>query len=391
MKLRVLAFVFLWLVVDYFFFTAVRTVSDSYLVYMAYWLFDIGLIVLAVISFIQKKIALVTRLITILLLTFISKFFTGILLLGVDIFRQFAGSDSRNIALTGSLIFLSFVFIVLLILVLYQSRHHYKIHRTTIYFSDLPEAFDGFTITQLSDIHAGSFTNAKGVQKGVDLINAQKSDIIIFTGDLVNNKAAEMDPWIDLFAKMKASYGMFSVLGNHDYGDYIAWESSTAKAQNLVRLKEIHKEIGFKLLLNESVSIQKNDASIGLIGVENWGKGNFHRYGDLNKAIVGVVNEPFKILMSHDPSHWDAIVAEYKPLVHLTLSGHTHGMQFGFEFMGIKWSPSKYIYQRWAGLYESFGRYLYVNRGFGFLGLKGRLGVWAEISVITLKKSTASI
>ena len=386
MKLRVLTFVFLWLVVDYFFFTAVRTVSDSYLVYMAYWLFDIGLIVLAVISFIQKKIALVTSLITILLLTFISKFFTGILLLGVDIFRQFTGSDSRNIALTGSLIFLSFVFIVLLILVLYQSRHHYKIHRTTIFFNDLPEEFDGFTITQLSDIHAGSFTNAKGVQKGVDMINAQKSDIIIFTGDLVNNKAAEMEPWIDIFAKMKAPYGMFSVLGNHDYGDYIAWESPTAKAQNLVRLKQIHKEIGFKLLLNESVSIQKNDASIGLVGVENWGKGNFHRYGDLNKAIVGVANEPFKILMSHDPSHWDAVVAGYKPLVHLTLSGHTHGMQFGFEFMGIKWSPSKYIYQRWAGLYESFGRYLYVNRGFGFLGLKGRLGVWAEISVITLKR-----
>lgn len=386
MKLRVLAFVLLWLVVDYFFFTAVRTVTDSHLMYTAYWLFDAVLIGMTVIGFMQKRIALVTRLITIFLLTFISKFFIGILLLSIDIFRHLAGFDSRSILITGSFIFLSFVFVLILILVLYQSRHHYKIHRTTISFSDLPEAFDGFTITQLSDIHAGSFTSTKGVQKGVSLVNEQKSDIIIFTGDLVNNKADEMEPWIDTFAQLNARYGMFSILGNHDYGDYVTWESKEAKAQNLERLKEIHQEMGFRLLLNESVSIQKEEDSIGIIGVENWGKGNFHRYGDLDKAITGVLNEPFKLLMSHDPSHWDAVVVDYNPLIHLTLSGHTHGMQFGFEFMGIKWSPSKYIYQRWAGLYESYGRYLYVNRGFGFLGLKGRLGVWAEISVITLKR-----
>ncbi len=387
MKLRVLAFVLLWLIVDYFFFTAVSTVTDSYLIYTAYWLFDVVLIAMTVKGFMQKKMALVTRLITILLLTFISKFFTGILLFSVDVFRQFVGYNARSILITGSLIFLSFVFILILILILYQSRHHYKIHRTTISYADLPEEFNGFTITQISDIHAGSFTSRKGVQKGVDLINAQKSDIIVFTGDLVNNKAAEMEPWVDTFSQLNAPYGMFSVLGNHDYGDYIAWKSQAKKAQNMLHLKQIHQEIGFRLLLNESVSIHKGNASIGIIGVENWGKGNFHRYGDLNKAITGVFNQPFKILMSHDPSHWDAVVADYKPLVHLTLSGHTHGMQFGFEFLGIKWSPSKYIYQRWAGLYESYGRYLYVNRGFGFLGLKGRLGVWAEISVITLKRA----
>lgn len=385
MKLRVLGFVFLWLIVDYFFFTAVRTVTDSYLIYTAYWLFDVVLIAMTVKGFMQKKMALVTRLITILLLTFISKFFTGILLFSVDAFRFFVGYNARSILITGSLIFLSFVFILILILILYQSRHHYKIHRTTISYADLPEEFDGFTITQISDIHAGSFTSKKGVQKGVNLVNAQKSDIIVFTGDLVNNKAAEMEPWVDTFSQLNAPYGMFSVLGNHDYGDYIAWKSQAAKVQNMLRLKQIHQEIGFRLLLNESVSIHKENASIGIMGVENWGKGNFHRYGDLDKAITGVLNQPFKILMSHDPSHWDAVVADYKPLVHLTLSGHTHGMQFGFEFLGIKWSPSKYIYQRWAGLYESYGRYLYVNRGFGFLGLKGRLGVWAEISVITLK------
>lgn len=386
MKLKILACVFAWLAVDYLFFTAVKTVTDNYLIYTAYWLFEVVLIGMSVFGMMQKKTGLVARLITILLLTFISKLFTGVLLLTIDIVRQFAGFESRSILITGSMIVLSLVFVLILMIVLRQSRHHYKIHKTTISFADLPEAFNGFTITQLSDIHAGSFTSKKGVQKGVNLVNAQNSDVIVFTGDLVNNSAAEMEPWIDTFAQLNAPYGMFSILGNHDYGDYIAWESPAVKEQNLIRLKEIHQEIGFQLLLNESVVIQKEDASVGLIGVENWGKGNFHRYGDLNNAIESVLQQPFKILLSHDPSHWDAVVTDYQPLIHLTLSGHTHGMQFGFEFMGIKWSPSKYIYQRWAGLYESYGRYLYVNRGFGFLGLKGRLGVWAEISVITLKR-----
>jgi len=386
MKLKILACVFAWLAVDYLFFTAVKTVTDNYLIYTAYWLFEVVLIGMSVFGMMQKKTGLVARLITILLLTYISKLFTGVLLLTIDIVRQFAGFESRSILITGSMIVLSLVFVLILMIVLRQSRHHYKIHKTTISFADLPEAFNGFTITQLSDIHAGSFTSKKGVQKGVNLVNAQNSDVIVFTGDLVNNSAAEMEPWIDTFAQLNAPYGMFSILGNHDYGDYIAWESPAVKEQNLIRLKEIHQEIGFQLLLNESVEIQKEDASVGLIGVENWGKGNFHRYGDLNKAIESVLQQPFKILLSHDPSHWDAVVTDYQPLIHLTLSGHTHGMQFGFEFMGIKWSPSKYIYQRWAGLYESYGRYLYVNRGFGFLGLKGRLGVWAEISVITLKR-----
>jgi len=386
MKLKILACVFAWLAVDYLFFTAVKTVTDNYLIYTAYWLFEVVLIGMSVFGMMQKKTGLVARLITILLLTYISKLFTGVLLLTIDIVRQFAGFESRSILITGSMIVLSLVFVLILMIVLRQSRHHYKIHKTTISFADLPEEFNGFTITQLSDIHAGSFTSKKGVQKGVNLVNAQNSDVIVFTGDLVNNSAAEMEPWIDTFAQLNAPYGMFSILGNHDYGDYIAWESPAVKEQNLIRLKEIHQEIGFQLLLNASVEIQKEDASVGLIGVENWGKGNFHRYGDLNKAIESVLQQPFKILLSHDPSHWDAVVTDYQPLIHLTLSGHTHGMQFGFEFMGIKWSPSKYIYQRWAGLYESYGRYLYVNRGFGFLGLKGRLGVWAEISVITLKR-----
>jgi hypothetical protein len=266
-------------------------------------------------------------------------------------------------------------------------RHRYKVHSITLKFPDLPEAFDGFTITQLSDIHAGSFTSVKGVEKGINLVNKQNSDLLLFTGDLVNNKASEMDPWKETFAKLKAPYGKYSVLGNHDYGDYARWESEEAKAANLVSLKHVHKHIGFKLLLNNSVKIQKDGQSIALIGVENWGKGGFHKYGSLTKAVADVHDDEFKILMSHDPSHWEAKTLEHEKHINLALAGHTHGMQFGIELFGFQWSPVKYMYPQWAGLYEKQGKYLYVNRGFGFLGFKGRLGIWPEITVITLKKA----
>jgi len=265
-------------------------------------------------------------------------------------------------------------------------RHRYKVHRLTLKFDDLPDAFDGFTITQLSDIHAGSFTSRKGVEKGITLVNKQNSDLLLFTGDLVNNKASEMAPWMETFGKLKAPFGKYSVLGNHDYGDYTSWESDTAKAQNLVRLKEVHKELGFKLLLNNAVQIKKDSAAIALIGVENWGKGGFHKYGSLTKAAANVADDEFKILMSHDPSHWEAKTLENSKHINLALAGHTHGMQFGIELFGFQWSPVKYVYPQWAGLYQRDGKYLYVNRGFGFLGFKGRLGIWPEITVITLKK-----
>jgi len=265
-------------------------------------------------------------------------------------------------------------------------RHHYKVHGTTLRFVDLPEAFDGFKITQLSDIHAGSFTSRRGVEKGINLVNKQKSDLILFTGDLVNNQASEMEPWIDTFSKLKASHGKYSVLGNHDYGDYMKWDSEAAQYANLARLKKVHKEIGFKLLLNEATQVEKDGQSIALIGVENWGKGSFHKYGDLTKAAESVADDEFKILMSHDPSHWEAKTLEHDKHINLTLAGHTHGMQFGIELFGFKWSPIKYMYQQWAGLYEQSKKYLYVNRGFGFLGFKGRIGMWPEIAVITLKR-----
>jgi predicted MPP superfamily phosphohydrolase len=268
-----------------------------------------------------------------------------------------------------------------------KGKYNFKVHNITLKFPDLPAKFHGFTITQLSDIHSGSFDNADAVRRGVALANAQNSDLLLFTGDIVNNKASEMEEWIDVFKELKAPYGKFSVFGNHDYGDYIDWPTAAMKKTNLDRLKEIHKETGFRLLLNENVKIEKDGESIVLAGVENWGLPPFPQYGNLQKALQGVDKNAFKILMSHDPSHFDAEVKHHDDHVHLTLAGHTHGMQFGIEIPGFKWSPVKYRYPKWAGLYESAQRYLYVNRGFGFLGFPGRVGIWPEITVIRLEKA----
>ncbi|MEO5910045.1 MAG: metallophosphoesterase [Pelobium sp.] len=279
-------------------------------------------------------------------------------------------------------------FVVMILLFAYgmiRGKYRYRVIKQVLYFDDLPKAFDGFTITQISDVHSGSFDSLKGVQKGIDLINAQGSDLFVFTGDLVNNKSSEIVPWIPMFATIKAKYGQFSILGNHDYGDYIQWSSELKKRENLDDLKRHHQKIGFKLLLDEHVELEKNGDKIILAGVENWGVG-FGEKGDLNQALSGTQKDDFKILLSHDPSHFDAQVKQYPSKINLTLSGHTHGMQFGIEAFGIKWSPVSLRYKHWAGLKEEFGRYLYVNRGFGFLGFSGRIGIWPEITVIELKR-----
>lgn len=266
-----------------------------------------------------------------------------------------------------------------------RGKYHYKVRRTRLFLPNLPDSFDGFTITQISDIHSGSLDSRKGVQRGVALINAQESDLFVFTGDLVNNQATEIEPWIDLFSQIKARSGQFSILGNHDYGDYIRWNSTEEKAQNLQQLKANHQRLGFRLLLDENIIITRGNDKIALLGVENWGVG-FGQRGNLSKALSGLEPEMIKILLSHDPSHWDAEIKNHPLNIHLTLSGHTHGMQFGIELFGFKWSPVKYRYRNWAGLAEENGRYLYVNRGFGFLGFSGRVGIWPEISVIELHK-----
>jgi len=272
-----------------------------------------------------------------------------------------------------------------------RGKYNYQVLRYSLTYDDLPEAFDGFQITQISDIHSGSFDNAEKVQYGIDLINQQQSDVILFTGDLVNNVADEMLPWQNQFATLKAPQGVFSVLGNHDYGDYYQWPSEKAKAQNLEKLFQIQEAMGWKLLRNENRLIERGNDRLALIGVENWGKG-FKRVGDLQKALKTIPKEDFKILMSHDPSHWEAEVLPHPFPIHLTLSGHTHGMQFGIDIPGwIKWSPVKWRYKQWAGIYEVNQQKINVNRGFGFLGFPGRFGMWPEISVITLRRSKTTV
>jgi len=267
-----------------------------------------------------------------------------------------------------------------------KGKYNFKLHKETLYFNDLPEAFDGFTITQISDVHSGSFDNTAAVQRGIDMAKAQKSDLFVFTGDLVNDAAWEIKPYMDHFSQLRAPYGQFSILGNHDYGDYINWNSDAEKAANLEELKRHHKELGYRLLLDENVEIEKDGQKLSLIGVQNWGR-SFIKLGDLDKALKGVDKDAFKILLSHDPTHWEEKVRYHPTTIHLTLSGHTHGAQFGVETSHLKWSPVQYVYLDWAGLINEKNRYLYVNRGFGFLAFSGRLGIWPEVTVITLKKS----
>nr|WP_297913914.1 metallophosphoesterase [uncultured Allomuricauda sp.] len=272
---------------------------------------------------------------------------------------------------------------------MYKGKYNYKVLKYALEFDDLPDAFDGYQITQISDVHSGSFDDYDKVAHGVDLINQQSSDVILFTGDMVNNKAEEMKPWAELFSTLKAKDGKYAILGNHDYGDYTSWPSEEAKVKNLQDLKDLQKSMGFDLLLNEHRYLEKAGHKIALVGVENWGAGGFKKAGNLKKAVVGIREDDFKILMSHDPSHWEQEVIQDDYHYHLTLSGHTHGMQFGVEIPGwFKWSPVKWRYKYWAGIYEELGQFINVNRGFGFIGYPGRFGIWPEITVITLKKKS---
>lgn len=302
-----------------------------------------------------------------------------------DGYRLIAGVP-RNIHWVEFSFALFLLTILLFVYGMIFGKYNYRVIKHTLFFDDLPEQFEGFTLAQISDVHAGSFNNPAAVQRGVELIKKQNADLFVFTGDLVNNKAEEIKPWISYFSQIKAPYGQFSVLGNHDYGDYIQWNTPEEKTANLQQLKTYHKELGFDLLLDRHVVLQKNGQQLVLAGVENWGIG-FGERGDLKKALSGTSNADFKILLSHDPTHWEAQVKSFSNKVQLTLAGHTHGMQFGLEALGIKWSPVKYRYAHWAGIKEENGRVLNINRGFGFLGFSGRIGIWPEITVIELRKT----
>lgn len=335
-----------------------------------------------------------------LLITFLPKIIITVVMFGEDVIRVFDGfmkeflgnsnesflPDRRKFVSQAALGLAAIPFLSLLY-GMTKGKYNFKVIKQTIFFPDLPDNFDGMTITQISDIHSGSFDDHEEINHAIDMINAQKSDIILFTGDIVNTHATEMHPWVDAFKRIQTpAMGKYSVLGNHDYGEYVTWPSEKDKRDNFNAIKDLHRQIDFKLLLNENIKLERNGQQITLVGVENWGEG-FKQAGDLTKASVGVKPEDFKILMSHDPSHWEYEVKSNVNNYQLTLSGHTHGLQFGIEIPGIiKWSPVQYRYKQWAGLYENLGRYIYVNRGFGFHAYPGRVGIWPEITVIELKK-----
>jgi predicted MPP superfamily phosphohydrolase len=415
MIFRFLIFIAIWLLVDLYVFQAVKTAytgPKAVYIHYAYWAFDILLMLILIYVGATGKMAGGppkggSYLMGLAILSLAPKIIVMPFLLIEDIVRLLQGGyvgvqklrnavGSEGLSYWPRRKFVSQIALGVAAIPfvgtawgMIKGKYEYRVHKIKIAFKDLPEAFHGFKITQLSDIHSGSFDNPQAVKHGIDMANAQKSDLIVFTGDLVNNVATEMNDWIDHFSQLSAPMGKFSILGNHDYGDYVQWPSEEAKQSNFEALKHVHKQIGFRLLLNESVHIEKDGQKIALLGVENWGKRGFVKHGDLDKAISNIGDEEFKILLSHDPSHWEEKTVPHQKHIHLTMAGHTHGMQFGIEIPGIKWSPVKYIYKQWAGLYEKAGQYIYVNRGFGFLGFPGRVGILPEITVIELVKKNA--
>ncbi len=267
----------------------------------------------------------------------------------------------------------------------FGNKYKYRLVKKKIALNGLPASFKGFKIIHISDIHSGSLKDQEAVMKGIAMIQKQNADLILFTGDLVNDRATEMKDWMGVFGQMKAPYGVYSTLGNHDYGDYVRWDTPEAKKQNLQDLKKVHLDLGWRLLMNENVLIKKNDDSIRLVGIENWGaKARFPKYGKMELAMQGVDAKEVVVLLSHDPSHWEAEVIPNYTNVQLMLSGHTHGMQFGLENPYFKWSPVQWVYKQWAGHYKNDSQQLYVNRGFGFLGYPGRVGILPEITLIEL-------
>jgi predicted MPP superfamily phosphohydrolase len=401
--IRWIVFVAFILFLDFYAYQSLRTVTKNKIAFAVYWLLSLSILInftykLANFNSAHGFPQTLMLAFGLLILSIIPKIFALLVLFGEDIFRIFKGTlnyfskGEPKAFLADRREFVSKIALALAAIpfssILYgmaRGKYNYQVIRHSLYFEDLPEAFHGFKLTHISDIHSGSFDDAEKIMAGIDLINEQESDIILFTGDLVNNTADEMEPWIGHFSKLKAKYGKYSILGNHDYGEYVQFNSEEEKAQNFQAIKDLHPQIGFNLLLNDSVYVEKENDKIAIVGVENWGT-RFKKAGDLNVASSKINKEDFKILMSHDPSHWDAEIKNHQSNFHLTLSGHTHGMQFGIEIPGIKWSPVQYVYKQWAGIYEELGKYINVNRGFGFLAFPGRVGIWPEITVITLKK-----
>ncbi len=405
-------FIVVMFLIDLYVFQALKLVTDSIspryrlIVHAVYWSFTAAAVLLFVIipyiGFQNLPDLVKSHVFPIILGFFIAKVIASLFFLLDDLRRILQWGGVKTLKMTGlrtniednaisRSIFLSWLGIGIggslfgSLLYGFSNKYRYKIEKVKLNFDHLPEAFRGLKIVQISDIHSGSLTDHKAVEKGVQRMMELQPDIIFFTGDLVNNVAEEMDELKTVFSKLAAPLGVYSILGNHDYGDYVQWESAQAKVANLEKLKTVHKEMGWRLLLNEHVGIEKDGQSIALIGIENWGaRANFSKYGDLSAAYKGAENYPFKILLSHDPSHWEAEVCRDYKEIDLVFSGHTHGMQFGLEIPGFRWSPVQYVYKQWAGLYRKDQQKLYVNRGFGFLGYPGRVGILPEITYLEL-------
>lgn len=339
-------------------------------------------------------------LISFFILTYLSKLVIGMVLLVGDVFRYLAivmaewmnkevVYDGRPLWLVVLAILVGVVPLLILLYGMLRNKYRYRIFREQVAIDHLPEALEGLKIVQISDIHAGSFSEKNQIQKAVDLILAEEPDLFFFTGDLVNTVAREVEPFIPIFSKIKAKYGVYSIMGNHDYGDYAAWPDSETKAKNRRALEAAHHAIGWQLLNNQNEILEIEGAKVAVIGVENFsGSRHFSQYGDLAKAYSGTEVADIRLCLSHDPTHWEVDILPNFPDIELTLSGHTHGGQFGIE-MGqrLRWSPVQYVYKHWAGLYKEANQYLYVNRGFGFLGYPGRVGILPEITVLELTRT----
>ncbi|WP_242927847.1 metallophosphoesterase [Pontibacter vulgaris] len=395
--------------IDLYVFQAVRTVTQNLspvgqrVIYTLFWLiFAITSATFIFITATRGSISLSffkTYLTSALFILFASKLVVVVFLILDDLVRlgkmalNAASTDasfdpSRNAFLNQMGLVLAAVPFSAFIYGMVKGAYDYRVKRVTLKFPNLPQAFDGYKMLQISDLHTGSFTSTAPLKEAVKLINKQEADLVFFTGDLVNNMAVELTDHLDTLKEIKAKEGVYSILGNHDYGDYVTWESLEAKQQNLRNLVAAHGKMGWDILLNEHRRIEKDGEHIAILGVENWGnRHGFPKYGKLHQAHQGTAESPFKVLLSHDPSHWDGEVNHLYPDIDLTLSGHTHGMQFGVNIPGLKWSPVQYIYKHWAGLYKKGEQYLYVNTGLGFLGYPGRVGFLPEITVFELKKA----
>lgn len=411
--LGALIFIASMLLLDAYVFQVIKTVSHNaapktrIIIVSVYWAVSIlavlGFLVFVFTGpdFLPKKVR--TYLFATVIGLFLAKFLAIVFFLVDDIrrliqlvagklfFRNTEGAELSDDGISRS-VFLSWLGLVAgstlfgSLIYGFSNKYNYKIKRLSLKFDNLPPAFKGLKLLHFSDVHSGSFTNKEAVTRGVEKIIAEKADLIIFSGDLVNDKATEMQDYMDVFNRIKAPMGVYSTFGNHDYGDYLQWpQDGISKEQNLKNLAKIHADMGWRLLMDEHVELEKNGDEIALIGIQNWSaKARFPKYGNMAKAYAGSEKYPFKILISHDPSHWDAQVRPEYSDVDLTLSGHTHGMQFGVEIAGFKWSPVQYVYKEWDGLYEEGKQKLYVNPGYGFIGYPGRVGILPEITVIEL-------